>query len=213
MKLKTFTNSTLAVNYLGSTIEPIKLKFPKYEKTYTESQKLAYYLTSMLSIDVRDSFELFSEKDLIDKKMLEKFLEMSGNDFDYIWNIAKEKDKTDHINKDFIYLTEFLDRLTKASLSDYQMSVDADLYEILRCIYSIHLLMKANEYHANSDGRYVLEKWKKFFSEKETLLQSKFMEKYVLVSNNRTFDFNKHDNFFHKLVRSNYKTFTELIGI
>lgn len=214
MNTKQLQNALIATQFLGSTIQPLKPTFPKFERQYNESHKLAYYLVSMLSIDIHACFDhLISDIKVLPNLNLDSFNKVAGEDFDYIFNTAKKKNKTDHMNADYEYLTDFLDNLTSKSLSGFQKQSDVALEPILRCIYSIYMFKEANVYQAASQGRTTLKEWDDFFDGKVDMLKSIFLKRFKIVSNKPNFDFEKHNKFFYKLVRSTYSEFRKSIGI
>ena len=196
-----------AIDFLDTKV---KVDFIKPKKTYTESHRLSYCLTALLSLDLADNFRELAERKEILNVAIDYFDRKAEEEFVYLENLAKKQGKEKMYYEDFEVLTETMDIMVKKTLSEFQLKSFPVLGIILKSIYEIKLLTESATHVASAEGKTFNPKMKKLLEFKMRDLKKAFNKYYIKVSN-KEFNFNVYDSTFKKLPRSSYSEYVELL--
>ena len=174
-----------------------------------ECHRLNHIIVTFLSREIADSLDVFAKRKLISNKDTKYFEKLANADNDFIENGYRKSNQMESYGKDFMMVIEVFNNLANKSLSNFQIASNPLLVEILSLIYGIKHIQIVVPILCSVIGRVPVPNTMRIINEKIAELQSLFMKQYAEVSNDKTFDFDRFQNTFHRIAGMTTKEFTE----
>lgn len=175
----------------------------------TESHRLNYSLITLVTRELSDSLSVWSERGLISKKDVSFFEKLANSDNDTLYELYQKYNVVDQASEDFTRVIGIFDTLSIKSLSDYQISSEPVLPSILSVIYQISYLKNVIPSICAAIGRVSDKNTLRILNEKHVELKKWFTSKYITVSNQKNFDFDKFNPLIYKMLKMTRAEYVE----